>query len=198
MFLSVSMGVVLLCAFAGLKHGGGFQELDVVTSWGGAESPASHLTAGDRHVEWYVKAHSDIDKAVPFLAGYKPLQPIPPYEPGTKAEKDVQAVIDKIKKESMAERNKALDDARTAALKYHKNVTIHHLSYHYKLNNTLEQITKKLIENAKIIPSNFPDGPFPKHPISEPYNKQIDDARKDGGFKQTAKGETSMDGVKVS
>jgi hypothetical protein len=33
---------------------------------------------------------------------------------------------------------------------------------------------------------------------SEPYNKQIDDARKDGGFKQTAKGETSMDGVKVS
>ena len=118
-------------------------------------------------MQWYVKAHSDIDKAVPFLAGYKPLQPIPPYKPGTvrprsnpsriakdcrvsiasaatvcggrtseerimpavfvkqKAEKDVQAVIDKIKKESMAERNKALDDARTAALKYHENVTIH-------------------------------------------------------------------------
>ncbi len=36
-----------------------------------------------------------------------------------KAEKDVQAVNDK----SMAGSNK--DDARTAALKYHENVTIH-------------------------------------------------------------------------
>jgi len=196
------MGAVLLCAFAGLQHGGEFnfdyEELNVITSWGGAESPASHLQAGDRHVEWYVKAHKDIDKAVPFLQPYKPLEPIPPYEAGTKAEKDVQAVIDKIKKESMAERNKALADARTAALAYHKNVTIPHLSYHYKLNNTLEQITKKLIENAKIIPANFPDGPFPKHPISEPYNKQIADAAKDGGFSKTGKGETSMDGVKVT
>ncbi len=38
-----------------------------------------------------------------------------------KAEKDVQAVNDK----SMAGSNRALDDARTAALKYHENVTIH-------------------------------------------------------------------------
>jgi hypothetical protein len=73
-FLSGSMGVVLLCAFAGLQvryhcvaahcayvicfyaqHGGEFkfdyEELNVITSWGGAESPASHLQAGDRHVE---------------------------------------------------------------------------------------------------------------------------------------------------
>ena len=33
------------------------------------------------------------------------------------------------------------------------------------LRSPCAQITKKLIENAKIIPSNFPDGPFPKHPI---------------------------------
>merc|ERR1712072_625153 len=85
------------------------------------------------HVEWYVKSHSNIDKAVPFLAKYKPLKGIPPYQPGSPAERAIKEVVAKIQKQADDEKTEAFSSAKAAALAYHKNISMAHLAYHYKL-----------------------------------------------------------------
>ena len=53
------------------------------------------------------------------------------------AEKAIKEVVAKIQKQADDEKTEAFSSAKAAALAYHKNISMAHLAYHYKLNNTL-------------------------------------------------------------